>query len=210
MNTSQDVGSFLTQKHFTTPHKKYKICRFGEIHKYTVAAGVPPPLSLVAHRVRHFDSSPPQKQPDPHTHTPEVWTKISDFPPMQLWCGRVETGAPAAPTYLACVETGDGGILTISLTIRLPTAHCATHQPPTPLYFVLWNAFIKQCSQHLSPHPTFSFGSTMQLLCRPPQSVKFCATDFLQLGNLGNIVLASKLWYLLTPIGRSLGVLILA
>ena len=131
-----------------------------KIHKYTVGAGVPP-LSLVAHRVRHFDSSPPQKQPYPHTHTrifntPElVDINYQIFPPMQLWCGRVETGAPAAPTYLACVETGDGGILTISLTIRLPTAHCATpHQPPTPLYFVPWNAFIKQCSicpptQHL-------------------------------------------------------------
>ena len=34
-------------------------------------------------------------------------------------------------TYLACVETGDGGILTILLTIRLPTAHCGTPTPPT-------------------------------------------------------------------------------
>ena len=55
--------------------------------------------------------------------------KMPNFSPKNsdlTWEKRNRT--PGA-TYLACVETGDGGILTILLTIRLPTAHCATPAP---------------------------------------------------------------------------------
>ena len=121
----------------------------------------------------------------------DFWHKISDFSlpwavfVWENWNGSQEGGAPPIWRVLKPEMVAFW---------QFHWQYCCqrpiVRPPPTPLYFVQWNAFIKQCSQLLSAPQHFH--SAMQLLCPSVTTIckdeRFCAINCLQLRNSGNIV----------------------